>query len=85
MHPAYILDEEDYLLVELWARCRGAEVNGMIGGMAAGMIASGPIAGRLPESGGLLDQANCTLESLAILEAAYQVLKPKPTDKESND
>lgn len=52
--------------------------------MAAGAIMSGPIGGHLPESGGVLDQANCTLESLAILEAAYQAIKPKPGDKGGN-
>lgn len=81
MHPSYLLDEDDYLLVDLWSACRGGEVAGAIGGMAAGAIGSAPIGGHLPESGGVLDQVNCTMESLAVIEAAFQALKPKPGEK----
>lgn len=81
VHPAYLLDEEDFLLVDLWASCRGGEITGTIGGMAAGAIGSAPIGGRLPESGGVLDQVNCTMESLAVIEATFQALKPKPGEK----
>ena len=35
----------------------------------------------LPEAGGYLDQVNCTMESLATIEAAYQTIRPKPGDK----
>jgi hypothetical protein len=52
--------------------------------MAAGIILSDPIGGHLPEAGGLLDQANCTMESLAIIEAAYQELRPRPGRKDDN-
>ncbi|MEO6434867.1 MAG: hypothetical protein ABIP55_03775 [Tepidisphaeraceae bacterium] len=74
----HVVDEEDRLLVTLWAQCRGGEVTGRIGGMAAGIIVSGPIGAILPETGGMLDQVNCTMESLAVIEAAFQALKPKP-------
>jgi hypothetical protein len=73
----YLVDREDELLLNLWQRCRGGSVTGQIGGMAAGILLSDPIGGHLPEAGGVLDQANCTMESLAILEAAYQALRPR--------
>ena len=77
VHPMHLIDEDDRLLVALWSQCRGGEVTGRIGGMAAGIIVSGPIGAILPEAGGMLDQANCTMESLAVIEAAFQALKPK--------
>ena len=79
----HLLDDLDYLLVDLWQRCRGGSVTGEIRGMAAGAIVSDPIGGHLPESGGVLDQANCTMESLAVLEAAYQAIRPKPGQPEN--
>jgi hypothetical protein len=80
----HVIDREDELLLDLWQRCRGGNVTGQIGGMAAGIILSDPIGGHLPEAGGVLDQANCTMESLAIIEAAYQALRPRPGRKDDN-
>lgn len=82
MHPVHILDEEDFLLVGLWQSCRGGTVTGRSGGMAPGMIASDPIGGHLPEAGGVLDQANCTMESLAVIETVHQALQIKPGERE---
>lgn len=78
IHPVHILDADDYALVDLWQACRGGEVSGQIVGMAAGFIGSRPLGGHLPESGGVLDQAACTMASLAVIEAAYQAVRPRP-------
>jgi hypothetical protein len=68
VHPLHLIEPVDLLLVDLWRRCRGGEPGPFGGG--------GP--GPLPEAGGVLDQAVCTMESLAVIEAAYQAVRPKP-------
>ena len=78
VHPVHILDDEDFLLVDLWQACRGGEISGLVSGMAAGAIVSGPIGGHLPEPGGVLDQVNCVVEGLAVIESAFLAVKPKP-------
>ncbi len=59
VHPLSVLDGEDLLLIELHRTRQG------------GMGGEGP----LPEAGGYLDQAACTMASLALMGAAQAALR----------
>ena len=45
----------------------------MIGGMAGGVI---PVAGHLPEPGGVLDQGAWLMDAFDLLEAAEARIRP---------
>lgn len=61
VHPLHLVGDEDRLAWQLYCEWRG-------GGMAAGA---------LPEAGGTLDQACCTMASFAWLGHVERLLKPE--------
>ena len=61
IHPIHLIDAEAWLAWDLFGEYRG-------GGMGGG---------HLPEAGGSLDQAACTMASFSILAGAVEILRPK--------
>lgn len=64
MHPLVLLDGDDLGLLEIWREWRG------------GGFGRGP----LPFAGGIAEQPACVMASLAIMEGAYQKLRPPRTE-----
>ncbi len=59
IHPLHLLDEEDFVLLQLWRASQGG--------------LSGP--GPLPEAGGLLDQPACVMACFDVMSAAEAAIK----------
>jgi len=60
VHPKYLLDGDDFALLDLWQAWRGSPER----------------PGLWPAAGGALDQPACVLASFSVMDAALEALRP---------
>lgn len=64
VHPKHLLDDVDYVLVELWRAWRGTEMG----------------RGPLPFAGGMAEQPSCVMAAFGVMEDAAHKLAPPGRD-----
>lgn len=79
MHPRFLLEPEDYALLELWRLWRGSPQVALLPGPlgAPVPVELGRSAPLLPFAGGPLDQPACVMASFEEMDRAERLLRDR--------